>query len=213
MPIVHRNTPSDGTFSLAVWESTEPLDELLACTPLDEREILYFQSLRSESRKREFLTVRHLLSMLCGSNEGIVYNEFGKPALKSGGFISITHSKAHIGLIVSNGNAVGIDLEALRPQITTLAPKFISNRELTLFGTSLDEHTMHLIWGAKEVLFKLYGKGELDFKKDMEVAPSSTVHLHPIKATLRKNDCIIHAAIHHTVMNGFMLVWTALKND
>jgi len=213
MPIVHRNTPSDGTFSLAVWESIEPLDELLAATSLDKEELLHFQSLKSESRKREFVTVRHLLALLYGSNERIVYDAFGKPALKSGGFISITHSKALIGLIVSKVNAVGIDLEALRPQITTLAPKFISDAERTAFGSTLDDKAMHLIWGAKEVLFKLYGKGDLDFKKDMKVLPATNELNDSIRATLRKNDSIIQADINHTIMNGFMLVWTSLKND
>ncbi len=211
MPIVHRNSTSDENYSLAVWASTEPIDELFAAVTLDSAEAAFYHSLHNEQRKREYLTVRRLLEVLCGKDERIIYNEYGKPRLTSGGYISVTHSKTLVGLIVSGVAEVGIDLEAMRSHIATIAPKFVSEKEREAFGNQLDNETLHLIWGAKEVLFKLYGKGEVDFKKDLCVLPEPGTK--QVVASIQKNDYRLNIAVRHTLLGEFMLVWSCLATD
>lgn len=212
MPIVHRNSTSNGIYSLAIWLSNEPLDDLLSAVQLHPSEKEYYGSLKNEQRQREFLTVRRLLEHLCGQEERIIYDEFGKPRLASGGYVSITHSKALVGLIVSPVAEVGIDLEAFRPHIAAIAPKFIAQREQAAFGDQLNTETMHLLWGAKEVLFKLYGKGEIDFKKDLFVEPPN-VDTKQVIATLTKNEYRLTAKMQYTLLESFMLVWSCLHTE
>ena len=65
---------------------------------------------------------------------------------------------------------VGIDIQYIVPKITRIAPKFMNEVEVSnidKMDTSLHLDVMHIIWGAKESLFKAYGKKSVDFKKHM----------------------------------------------
>jgi phosphopantetheinyl transferase (holo-ACP synthase) len=101
----------------------------------------------------------------------IVYNEYGKPFLKNGFQVSISHSGNLIALIVSERHPVGIDIERLRESIIRTSQKFVSVNERSELGEENEIEKLHIIWGAKEVLFKMYEIGEVDFKKDLLIAP------------------------------------------
>src|SRR6201999_144711 len=96
---------------------------------------------------------------------------------------SISHCGSYAAAIVSSNSRVGVDIELITPRIEIVAHKFLSeeeshffNEDYTLFleqwglrGRVYQEF-LTLIWSAKEALFKWYGRGELDFKRDMQVA-------------------------------------------
>lgn len=68
---------------------------------------------------------------------------------------------------------IGVDVECERPQILRVAHKFCNDSEwnYTKQGTNMDQ--LLAIWSAKESMFKAYGKGIVDFKLDMNIAPFS----------------------------------------
>ncbi len=103
------------------------------------------------------------------SYEDIVYDEFGKPHLKKGKFISITHSFNFCAIIISEENPVGIDIEKQRDKITRIADKFTNlNDYKTLNKTDLIEK-LTIVWGAKESLYKIYGARQIGFKEHLFV--------------------------------------------
>ncbi|MFM7216771.1 MAG: 4'-phosphopantetheinyl transferase family protein, partial [Bacteroidota bacterium] len=167
MPIVHTETAD--SYKLAVWESTETESDLLQQLGLSAPEQEALHSVSSATRRKEVLTVKRLLKEMTGSSEGLQYDSDGKPSLSGGNTVSITHSRRKVGIILSKSHPVGIDIEKLRPQIRSLSSKFVSPMELEIWGHQPDDATLHLIWGAKEVLFKLYSKGGIDFRKDLLV--------------------------------------------
>ncbi|MBL0102530.1 MAG: 4'-phosphopantetheinyl transferase superfamily protein [Bacteroidetes bacterium] len=166
MPIVHRKSNDFETF--AVWESSEDLYFLATLARLTESEMAFFDTFKSVTRKREFLTVRALLRELLPENvDSISYDENGKPHLNSQGSISISHTGHFVALMVSQKTRCGIDIETVSERILKLGKKFVNETEKeTLPERSLMEH-LQVIWGAKEVMFKIHSLGDLDFKKHL----------------------------------------------
>ena len=83
----------------------------------------------------------------------IQYNEFGKPLLKDGRCMSISHDKNFVGIIL-NGNEIGLDIQTAEERIHRIAGKFCNENELAQFH-STEELTA--IWCTKEAIFKYFG--------------------------------------------------------
>ena len=58
----------------------------------------------------------------------------------------------------------GLDIEQRNAKIGRIARKFV-NAEEEAFCSATDLDRLHIIWGAKEAMFKWYGLGGVDFRK------------------------------------------------
>ena len=83
----------------------------------------------------------------------IQYNDLGKPLLKDGRFISISHDKNFVGIILHESE-VGLDIQTAEERIHRIASKFCNQTEITQF-LSTEERTA--IWCTKEAIFKFFG--------------------------------------------------------
>lgn len=100
----------------------------------------------------------------------LYYDTFGKPHLKDGNHISITHSHNFTGIIVSSTNEVGIDIEMQREKILRIAHKFTPIEEYrTLANTEAIIRKLTIVWGAKESLYKIYAQPGLSFLHHIDV--------------------------------------------
>jgi len=106
--------------------------------------------------------VRHLLQKVGYTDADLIYDEFGKPHLKDGKFISITHSFTFSGIIIADEFPVGIDIEKQREKIKLIAHKFTPIESYTEKGVELIQK-LTVVWGAKESLYKIFGKKKLRF--------------------------------------------------
>jgi 4'-phosphopantetheinyl transferase EntD len=74
--------------------------------------------------------------------------------------------------MISDIHEVGLDLERIDTRIGRVAHKFINEEEQTYISKVSPEDLNQfqtIIWSAKETMYKIYGKKELDFKKHMNV--------------------------------------------
>jgi phosphopantetheinyl transferase len=94
----------------------------------------------------------------------IQYNELGKPLLKDGRFISISHDKNFVGIIIQE-REVGLDIQTVEERIHRIASKFCNEDELTQFQSSQDRTA---IWCTKEAIFKYFGT-EVPFAESITV--------------------------------------------
>ena len=98
----------------AVWKMEESLDTLLALLP-EARRISCEQELNrfvSERRKMEWTSVRVLLYSMLREDKEIAYSSEGKPYLADHSFfISISHTKGYVAVILGSQAPVGIDIE------------------------------------------------------------------------------------------------------
>ena len=208
MPLVLKKEEKD--YSIGIWHSTESFDTLLeieALNPADLRKWLEFQS---DKRKREWLTVRVLLrSLLPGSALPLItYDQFGKPFLDIGKGISISHTKEFVAILITGKANAGIDLETLRDRITTLSSKFSNDQELKHVPELQRIEYLHVLWGAKEVLFKLYGRGEMDFRAHLHVEPFHFENYGVVKASVQKNGLHTEHQITYQLWNNMILAFS-----
>ena len=149
---------------ILIWKISESFQELAAGMQLTESNQNRVDAMKSELHQRGFLSVRHLLKEVGLVDADLIYDEFGKPHLKNGQYISITHSFNFSGIIISADAPVGIDIEMQRDKILKIAHKFTPFQEYrTIANHAALISKLTIVWGAKEALYKIYGKKKLRF--------------------------------------------------
>ena len=154
-----------------IWHISEPLDALKASLNLTKESLERVNAIKSELHQRGFLCIRKLLNSFGYTDQDLFYDNSGKPHLKDGHFISITHSYNYAALVVSSC-PVGVDIEKQRHKILNIASRFI-DYESHYLNENSDKYIQKLtwIWCIKESLYKLYSKSGISFKKNFLVLP------------------------------------------
>ncbi len=169
MPIYKTITISPTT-SVYIWKVAEPEEELSKGIELTPHCQGRMEGMKSEMHRRAFLSIRHLMEQAGYKDHDLYYDDFGKPHLKDGKYISITHSRNFTGIIISESDEVGIDIEMQRDKILRIANKFTPLREYrTLANTEAIIRKLTIVWGAKESLYKIYAQQGLSFLKHIDV--------------------------------------------
>ena len=171
MPLYKSVTINAGT-RLLVWKNTESLEELSNAVSLKEVCTVKLDKMKSEAHRKAFYGVRMLMQHIGYTDFDLYYDTDGKPHLKDGNHISITHSYAFSAIIVSDKGA-GIDMELQREKVITIAEKFLEPEFAYLDPTRLDEymHKLIVLWGVKEAVYKMISRSGLSFKQHIEVFP------------------------------------------
>lgn len=158
----------------AVWFITESMEELLPYVSLNGEENNLFLSFKNEHRKLQWLACRALLRHLVPENfpVHVSYDKHGKPSLDSApGFISVSHAGNFAAAVYCKHSPVGIDIEQLRERIERVKERFLSKSELKQIKSLFRREILYICWGAKEALYKLHGKPDIDFKDDIYIHP------------------------------------------
>lgn len=147
-----------------IWKIEESIDELKDGVSLSENSKTRLNSMKSDLHQKGFLSIRHLLKEINLTDADVYYDEFGKPNLTNGSYISITHSFTFTAIIFSDERPVGIDVEKQREKILKIAHKFTPIEEYkTIANVDALISKLTIVWGAKESLYKIYGKKKLRF--------------------------------------------------
>ena len=158
MPVIQKI--EEHNCQIAIWDMNESLDDLIQSS-----NNLDISKLKTEKRKKEFLSSRLLLNELL-PNIPIFYNTYGSPEIENDNFISISHSKNLAAIIVSK-NKVGLDIEQISETPLRLSPKFISKDS----HNPLSKEKATLIWCCKEAIYKWHKKGNVNFIEDIKIKP------------------------------------------
>lgn len=171
MPLHKSYTIAPNT-KLLVWKITESLEELSNGTELKDVCQSRIDSMKSEQHRKGFLSVRKLLKEAGYTDFDLFYTEDGKPHLKDGKNISITHSFSFSAIIISD-KSIGIDMEIRREKAIKIADKFIDKEFNFLNTEDVSDYVRRLIviWGVKEALYKMFSRKGLSFKQNIDVAP------------------------------------------
>jgi len=124
-------------------------------------------------RRIEWLAARMLIHTMSGREKrGIFYkDEFGKPHLDDSAFhISISHSREIAAAIAAPGK-VGIDIQQYVPKIDRLTHRFLNQKESKSLDPAYRLWHLHVYWGAKEALYKAYGRRQLNFCQHILIEP------------------------------------------
>ncbi|MCF8713340.1 4'-phosphopantetheinyl transferase superfamily protein [Joostella atrarenae] len=166
MPLYKTITPSANT-KVLIWKIEESYLEMKEGITLTANCIDRLSHMKSEIHQRGFLSVRQLLKVAGYSAADLYYDDNGKPHLKDGNYISITHSFIFSGIIISSDTNIGIDIEKQRDKISVIANKFI-NYEYN-FLTDEDVRKLTVVWCIKESLYKVFATEGMSFKQHTKV--------------------------------------------
>lgn len=158
MPIYQINSYSKH-IKVGVWKISETEKELIKLLHLKGFNTNTILQTQNTKRLQQWLATRLILSEFF-KNATISYDDFGKPSLNNGWFISISHSNEFVAIIVNKNRNCGIDIEQISSKIERIKHKFLNPTDLKNV-TSIDNLTLY--WGAKEALYKYYGKKEVLF--------------------------------------------------
>jgi phosphopantetheinyl transferase len=215
MPLI-LNKEIDIQTRLGIWKIDEPKEALKEQVELDPTEEDQYVSFKSEVRKKQWLSYRILLKkMLSPDHPFLEYDSFGKPRLRNSRlYISISHSGDYSAVITSKTSPVGIDIEHLKDRIYRIKDKFLSVEEDLKIGEADRLEKLTIAWGAKEALYKMYGKPEVEFQRDIFIESFDYLcgGKGQCKARMKTPEGVEKYNIFYERISDYMLVY-ALKPD
>lgn len=167
------------------------LSELGQLLSVEERERI--KRFAFSSLARDYTIVRGCLRIFLGEllslppeDVLIGYSEFGKPYLLDPPFplfFNVSHSGDYSVFAFSRSSEVGVDIEAINPEITKdrLENLIFSEKELEIFNKLPPEEkteAFYRVWTQKEAILKADGKGLREDLKGLEVPLDFQETLH-----------------------------------
>ena len=163
MPLILNR--SEGSDRFLMWEATEDVARLECMAQLDYAEKEQFTTLKTDSRKRQWLPARIMAHDIFGQH--ISYRDSGQPYLENSPLhISISHTGDYIALVASEAPC-GVDLEEISRPAQKIQHKFAAEQELQMAGEVFPANPALLIWSAKESLYKMVRKTGVEFKTEL----------------------------------------------
>lgn len=154
---------------LLIWKIEETFEALADGIDLTTHCQNRVNGMKSDLHRRGFMSVRHLLAEVGYTDFDLFYDTEGKPHLKDGKHISITHSYTFAAIIISDIE-VGIDIEMQRNKIIRIANKFTPLEEYrTLANDDAIIRKLTIVWGAKEALYKSFAHPGVSFLENIYV--------------------------------------------
>lgn len=194
-----------------VWEITESFEDLFDQVYLKDESLLRLNNMKSELHQRGFLSIRLLLQQLGYNDDDLYYDEFGKPHLRDGKNISISHS-FHMAVVAISEVEIGVDIEMIREKISIVAHKF-SQSELNFLDNKegIDYiKKLTVIWGCKESIFKIQNEPGISFKDHIDVFPFE-LNEKKTNAILNFNQLNLEFELGFEEISDYMLVYATKK--
>lgn len=154
---------------LLLWNIEESLDALYDGVELTPESIERLESMKSLVHKKGYLAVRHLLKELGYTDSDLLYENSGKPLLRDGKCITISHSHNFAAVLISDA-CMGVDIEKQREKILRIANKFTPIREYrTLANDDAIIRKLSLVWAAKEAIYKSFSAKGVSFLNHIDI--------------------------------------------
>lgn len=141
--------PNHSNKNLLLWHLTESVEDWME---MAEKYGHLFPNQLPNRRDIERFATLLLLKEMQIENQ-LEYNEWGKPVLKDGRFLSISHDKNFVGIVIHD-KEIGLDIQTVEDRIHRIAQKFCNEAELSQFQTTKE---LTAIWCTKEAIFKFFG--------------------------------------------------------
>ena len=207
MGIVSIKTVSPAS-KLGLWRMTEPWEDLLEKLDLPGAETEALEGISKTKRKQEWLACRVLLKEMLGRHIPIGYDAERKPHLTgSRTEISMSHSGEFVCVYLREGAPVGVDIQQMKPSISRGSFYFLNDSELG--WADLENNVqMHLIWSAKESVFKYAGEASVDLKKHITINPFSGNQNGRFEVNLQIGNHREVVQVQFYTFEDYVLTWT-----
>lgn len=198
----------EDTYQWGIWKTEESTEELLSLLPDSKRYEQQLSRFSSPRRKLEWLSVRVLLYQLLGEEKRIEYAPSGKPRLAdSSYFISISHTRGYVAVILSSVSEVGVDIEQYGLKVHKVAHKYMRADEIPSEYQETNTWSLLLHWSAKEVMFKCMDTSEVDFREHLRVSPFQVCEYGEFLAEEYRTDQKKKFIIRYLLHPDFVMTW------
>ena len=209
MPLYLKKELEDKT-RIGVWQVTETEEELkaLSSVPSDELEEISF--IRSESLRRQKLAVRALLDTMFEDTVYLSHHDNGKPYIETCVTnISITHTEKYVAVILNDNEDVGIDIESLARDFSSVEKKALSEDEIDdLEEDDKRNGQLAIYWCAKEAIYKMLGQYDVNFAEQIEVEKFRPKKDGELEATFEDEDGFEEEFdLEYIIFDNHVLVW------
>ena len=199
----------DNDCLLGIWEITEDYDSLFSKLSLLPEELNILNNFKNPLRKIEWLSVRVLLNEITKKNLSIIYNGSRKPFVKDSSYnISISHSRNLTSILLSEKRKVGIDLEYMSHRISKIASRFINDDEFISENEYENKFHLYIHWCAKEALYKICDKQDINFKKNLTIESFKPGHKGLLYGRVNNNYINERFRLSYFTVDNYIIVWT-----
>lgn len=158
---------------LGIWHIVEEEEYFRQRLALTMSENNYLEGLHGK-RRLEWLASRMLLHEMSGrtTRASCHKDPNGKPHLKDSSMnISISHTGDMAAIMVAQNLDIGVDIQRRVEKIEYIAHKYLSSVELSMVPSHHNRKidTLHILWGAKESLYKAYSKRGISLKQNITI--------------------------------------------
>lgn len=171
MPLLHE-IPFDFPSPTAVWHIVEESQSLEKEISLNVQQQALFNGRQTETARQGFLAARAALFSLGSFSSQLQHCEQGAPVLPKM-HCSMSHC-SNFALAAIANQPIGVDIEAYRPKIKRIAPKFVHQHEETFLSPHPSIEMLTRLWTAKEAVYKALRQQGLSFKDQIQVMPFSS---------------------------------------
>ena len=141
-----------------IYISDESINELEGKIKLSEDEQNYYNTIRAEVRRREWITSRIGIREILGENVSSNYINRKPYLVGSSHELSISHSDNLVVVMISD-NPCGVDIENTTRNFERVKSRFLNPIELDFISGD----DLPLAWSIKEAAYKLIGVSDIDF--------------------------------------------------
>ena len=193
---------SSTDFEIALWRIEEELSFF-------EEKFHAQPDIKNENKRLQWYASRYLVNEMLGGNSTIEKDANGKPVLKnSEAHVSISHTQQFAAVMFSKNKAVGIDLENINPKVERIAHKFLRDDEINAIAADERIGKLILYWSAKEALYKLHGKGEIEFATQLLIEPFELKPNGELKAEIAGiEQPLKNLKLCYEFFEGHVLTW------
>ena len=199
----------DNECLLGIWEVKEDYDYLFSKLSLLPEDLKTLNSFQNRFRSIEWLSVRVLLNEMTGKNLSVIYRGNRKPFIKDNAYnVSISHSKDLTSVLLSEKKKVGIDVEYMSHRISNIESRFINENEVITKDISRQKYHLYIHWCAKEALYKMCDKQDINFKKNLTIEPFEPREKGFIKGWVNNKYMNKKFQLYYFTINNYIIVWT-----
>lgn len=193
---------------MGLWEIHEGFDTIFELASIDDDEKKTLFGFKNRARQIEWLSVRALLNDLVQKNCKIIYNDERKPFLMDNSYnISISHSNKLTSILLSKNKKVGVDLEFMSHRINKIAHKFINEGEYITSNKAFERLHLYIHWCAKEALYKICDKKNINFKENLTIKPFEIDHYGVITGVHHDKNIHDEFQLNYQLHENYVIVF------
>ena len=201
----------DNDADLYVWQITETEEQLKSMCSIPTDELEEISMYTSESQRKQKLAVRCLLEQAFEEKVYLNHHDNGKPFIENEATnISITHTEKYVAIILHAEDDLGIDVESLDRDFSSVEAKALSEDEIEDLDDDKQQKNEQLAiyWCAKEAIYKRMSVNKVDFAEQIEVERFNVRKEGELEATfIHKDGYEEEFELQYMIFDRHVLVW------